>query len=253
MSGLAIRMRRLFPEPSHRLFAAPLDHSVSLGPVEGLERVAPLAETLQRAGVDLLIVTRGAVRTVAPVLRPGCLLGVHLSASTALSPTPDAKVLVASASDAVALGADLVSVQVNFATPEEGTMLRDLGVAADQCRALGLPLLCMAYVKHPEPIEAAEVLHAARAVADLGADIVKTSYPGSLEEFRRLVRSTPVPVLLGGGPRLDDEAALVRRVEESVAAGAAGVCIGRNLFQRAPLEPLARRIAGLLHGPPIPA
>jgi len=138
-------------------------------------------------------------------------------------------------------------VQVNFGAPEEPEMLTDLGRAADQCRALGLPLLCMAYVKKAHGGTPDELRHAARASADLGADIVKTSYPGSLEEFRKLVHSTPVPVLIGGGIRVDDQAVFLRQVAESVGAGAGGICIGRNLFQRRPVEPLARRVAEILH------
>lgn len=228
----------------------PLDHSVSMGPLEGLESTVRVAEALQDAGVDLVIATRGAAGRIGEMLAPTCLLGLHVSVSTALSPTPDAKVLAGSASEAIALGADLLSVQVNFGTPEEGTMLRDLGVAADQCRALGLPLLCMAYVKRPRNPTTAQLQHAARAAADLGADVVKTSYPGSLSAFRQLVRSTPVPVLIGGGPRFDEERILIERVRESVEAGAAGICVGRNLFQRTPLAPLARRLAGILHDAP---
>jgi fructose-bisphosphate aldolase/2-amino-3,7-dideoxy-D-threo-hept-6-ulosonate synthase len=147
----------------------------------------------------------------------------------------------------VSLGADLLSVQVNFGIPEEPDMLTDLGVAADQCRQLGLPLLCMAYVKKEGGGSPDELRHAARAAADLGADIVKTSYPGSLDEFRRLCRTTPVPLLIGGGVRVEPETAFLRLVEESVQAGGAGICIGRNLFQRRPVGPLARRIAAILH------
>ena len=248
MYGKSIRLRRLFPTSGRRLFSVPLDHALSMGPIDGLEELAPLAQELQDGGADLLIVTKGAVRELAPVLRPSTLLGVHVSASTSLGPTSHHKRLVGTAAEAVGLGADLLSVQVNFGVAEEGEMLADLGTAADQCRQLGLPLLCMAYVKKGNGGTADELRHAARAAADLGADIVKTSYPGSLEEFRKLCRTTPVPVLIGGGVRLDDEAAFLRLVDESVQAGAAGICIGRNLFQRRPVAPLARRIATLLHG-----
>jgi fructose-bisphosphate aldolase/2-amino-3,7-dideoxy-D-threo-hept-6-ulosonate synthase len=226
----------------------PLDHAVSMGPIDGLEELAPLARDLQDGGIDLLIVTKGAVRELAPVLAPTTQLGVHVSASTSLGPSANRKVLVATAEEAVSLGADLLSVQVNFGVPEEAEMLTDLGVAADQCRQLGLPLLCMAYVKKDGGGTPDELRHAARAAADLGADIVKTSYPGSLEEFRRLCRTTPVPLLIGGGVRVEPESAFLRLVEESVQAGGAGICIGRNLFQRRPVAPLARRLAAILHG-----
>jgi len=94
-----------------------------------------------------------------------------------------------------------------------------------------------------------ELRHAARAAADTGADIVKTSYPGSPEEFAKLCRTTPVPVLIGGGVRLDNEDEFLSIVKQSLRAGGAGICIGRNLFQRRPVEPLAHRISALLHGP----
>ncbi len=249
MNGTEIRMRRLFPNAQRKLFSVPLDHSVSMGPIDGLERLAPLAVELQDGGVDLLVVTKGAVRDVAPILRPDVRLGVHVSASTSLGSTSNRKVLVGTAEEAVGLGADLLSVQVNFGVPEEPEMLRDLGLAADQCRRLGLPLMCMAYVKKANGGSPEEIRHAARAAADTGADIVKTSYPGSREEFARLCTTTPVPVLIGGGVRLDDETAFLQIVQEAMAAGGAGICIGRNLFQRRPLLPLARKIANLLHGP----
>jgi len=78
-------------------------------------------------------------------------------------------------------------------------------------------------------------------------DIVKTSYPGSLEGFRSVVRATPVPVLIGGGVKTDDESAFLQVVAESVSAGGAGICIGRNLFQRRPIGALARKVAAVLH------
>ena len=248
MYGKEIRLRRLFPDAKRKLFSVPLDHSVSMGPIDGLEQLAPVATELEDAGVDLLIVTKGAVRELAPVLRPNVLLGVHVSASTSLGSTSNRKVVVGSADEALSLGADLLSVQVNFGVPEEPEMLRDLGDAVDACRRVGLPLLCMAYVKKATGGSPDELRHAARAAADTGADIVKTTYPGSPEEFRRLCATTPVPVLIGGGVRLDDEAAFLEIVRGSLQAGGAGVCIGRNLFQRRPVGPLAQRIATLLHG-----
>ena len=248
MYGKTIRLKRIFPEPGRKLFSVPLDHPVSMGPIDGIEELAPLASDLQDGGADLLIVTKGAVRELVPVLAPTTLLGIHVSASTSLGPTSNRKVLVGTAEEAMSLGADLLSVQVNFGIPEEPEMLRDLGVAADECRRLGLPLLCMAYVKKPNGGSPEELRHAARAAADTGADIVKTSYPGSREEFAKLCRTTPVPVLIGGGVRLDDESAFLEIVRGSIAAGGAGICIGRNLFQRAPVTPIARRIADVLHG-----
>ncbi len=244
--GKTIRLRRLFPDPGRRLFSVPLDHAVTMGPIDGLEQLAPLAEELQDAGADLLIVTKGAVREVAPVPAPTTLLGIHVSASTSLGPGAEPEGLGRRrAAEAVGLGADLLSVQVNFGVPEEPEMLTDLGVAADQCRQLGLPLLCMAYVKKESGGTADELRHAARAAADLGADIVKTSYPGSLEEFTRLCRTTPVPVLIGGGVRVEPESEFLRLVEESGQGRGS-----RNMHRSEPLPAPSRRVARPAHRGP---
>lgn len=248
MCGKQLRMRRLFGANDRGLFAVPLDHSVSMGPIDGLESTAAAARELQSAGADLLIVTKGAVRDVAPELLPSTRLGVHVSASTSLGTTSNRKVKVGTAEEAVGLGADLLSVQVNFGVPEEPEMLRELGEAVDECRVLGLPLLCMAYVKSSPTPTPDELRHAARAAADLGADVVKSTYPGSVEEFRQLVARTPVPVLIGGGVRTDDAEAFLRTVRDSLAAGGAGICVGRNLFQRRPLGPFAKQVADVVHG-----
>ncbi|MCI4338010.1 MAG: fructose-bisphosphate aldolase [Thermoplasmata archaeon] len=246
--GLEVRLRRLLPPGGRRLFAVPMDHTVSMGPISGLEDLRAAAAALVRAGADLLIVTKGAVRQVAPELGPSTYLGVHLSASTELSPSPDRKIRVGSAGEAVRLGADLLSVQVNFGVEGEGAMLADLGAAVEEAHALGLPVLCMTYVKGARAASPSELQHAARAAADLGAGVVKVPYPGSPEALAALVRTTPVPVLLGGGLRLDDEHAALERIRRALDAGIAGLCAGRNLFQREPVGPFARAVADLVHG-----
>ncbi|MCI4336510.1 MAG: hypothetical protein L3K17_04865 [Thermoplasmata archaeon] len=97
MYGKDLRLRRIFPGGGRHLFSVPLDHSVSMGPIDGLEATAPVVEELQGAGADLFIVTKGAVREVAPVLSRSSLLGVHISASTSLGSSSNHKVLVGTA------------------------------------------------------------------------------------------------------------------------------------------------------------
>ena len=256
MSGKELRLRRLFPGPRSTLFAVPLDHSLSVGPISGLARLGPTAHALQAGGARCLIVHKGAVREVQHELLPTTLLGVHLSASTSLAPDTGRKRIAGTVEEAVRLGADLVSVQVNFGDPAEGEMLEDLGHTAEACEALGMPLLCMSYVKQKgKELDASAIAHACRAVADLGADIAKTNFP-SVEGFRQVVASTPVPVLVGGGPRMDREEDLLRLVRESMTAGARGICIGRNLFQAHDVTATARRVAQLLAdggSPTVPA
>lgn len=246
MSGKTLRMRRLFPGPGARLFAVPVDHSLSFGPIPGLADVAASARALQEGGVRCLVAHKGTVRSLLPVLLPTTLLGVHLSASTSLAPDSGRKRIAGTVAEAVRLGADLISVQVNFGDPGEGEMLEDLGHLAEECEALGMPLMCMAYVKQKgKENDETSLAHACRAAADLGADIVKTNFPGP-SGFRKTVEGTPVPILVGGGSRMDREEDLISLVRSSVEAGAGGICIGRNLFQAPDVAATARRVASVL-------
>jgi fructose-bisphosphate aldolase/2-amino-3,7-dideoxy-D-threo-hept-6-ulosonate synthase len=72
---------------------------------------------------------------------------------------------------------------------------------------------------------------AARAAAELGADIVKCPYTGDADSFRMVVRGCPAPVLIAGGPKTETDLELLAMVAGAMEAGAAGVSIGRNVFQ----------------------
>lgn len=247
MQGLELRLRRLVRPGGPALFSVPLDHALSMGPIDGLEDLRSTSRELVEAGVDCLIVPPGGARVIASELAPTTRLGVHISASTSLGPDPDWKRPSASVRQAVALGADLLSVQVNFGSPHEPEMMAELAHTVEEAHQLGVPVLCMTYVKGSRAADAAAHRHAARAAAELGADIVKAADPGGKGELRKLVASTPVPVVLGGGPPSDSPEATIDRIREALEEGVAGICFGRRLFQRTPLLPFAKQVAELLH------
>lgn len=253
MEGKGIRLRRLLG--SGRLLAVPLDHSVTFGPIDGLARLDELAVRLQAAGARAFIVPPGGARVLAPVLHPLSRLGIHLSGSTRLSPEPGRKRPIGTVDGAMRLGADFVSVQVNFGEPTEGEMLEELSATVEAADRCGLPVLAMTYVRAgptgPAPDSA--LVHACRAAADVGADLVKTLSPG-LEGLRRIIGSCPVPVLVGGGPLGEGTASFLRTAGEALDAGAAGLCVGRNIFQRPDLEEVVGALLDRLSvsGPPGP-
>ena len=127
-------------------------------------------------------------------------------------------------------------------------MLQDLGAVAEESEDLGIPLLCMAYVRKPgRELDPESLAHACRASVDLGADIVKTSFPG-LDGFRRMVDSVPAPLLVGGGPRLEREEDFLQLVRDTVRAAGRGICIGRNVFQSPDPVRLGRKVKEILRG-----
>jgi DhnA family fructose-bisphosphate aldolase class Ia len=108
-----------------------------------------------------------------------------------------------------------------------------------------MPLLAMMYTRGPKVANEYDVnlvKHAARVGAELGADIVKVVYTGSAESFGEVVEGCFVPVVIAGGEKMDSDEDIVEMVKGAMAAGAAGVSIGRNVFHTEPEDrrPFAR-------------
>jgi DhnA family fructose-bisphosphate aldolase class Ia len=91
------------------------------------------------------------------------------------------------------------------------------------------------------------VKHAARVGAELGADIVKVPYTGSVKTFTEVVRGCPVPVVIAGGPKMDSDKDIFEMVEGALKAGAAGLSIGRNAFQHKNPEKLVGALCKMVH------
>lgn len=113
-----------------------------------------------------------------------------------------------------------------------------------------MPLLAMMYPrgrKIEDEHRADYIAHVARVGAELGADVVKTSYTGDPDSFREVVEGCPVPVVIAGGPRTDTEAEFLQMVADAIGAGGRGVAIGRNVFQHQDPTLITRRISSIVH------
>ncbi|CAL9347899.1 2-amino-3,7-dideoxy-D-threo-hept-6-ulosonate synthase [Streptomyces sp. enrichment culture] len=248
--GRRLRLRRLYGGDSGRLLIVPLDHSVTDGPVTGGRRLDDLVGELAGSQVDAVVLHKGSLRAVRPGVFRDTSLIVHLSASTVHAADPNAKYLVATVEESVRLGADAVSVHVNLGAIEERQQISDMAAVAEACDRWNVPLLAMMYPRGPKirnPRDPELVAHAVSLAADLGADLVKTMYVGSEAEMLDLTRAAPLPVVAVGGPRAADDSHVVAYVEEVLRGGAAGVAIGRNIFQAPDPGALAARLASVIH------
>jgi predicted phospho-2-dehydro-3-deoxyheptonate aldolase len=240
MIGKQIRLERIMDRKNGRTVIIPMDHGVSVGPIEGLENIACAVDKAAKGGANAVVLHKGMVGAgYRGSEGEGGDIGliVHLSGSTGLSPHPNYKVLVTSVEEAVAYGADAVSIHVNVGSGREGEMLRDFGKVVAECNRYGIPLLAMMYPRGPniddkDPKKKADNIKiAARVGAELGADIIKTSYTGDSESFKAVVDGcSGIPVVAAGGSKMSEDEALVQ-VYDVIQAGAAGLCMGRNAFQ----------------------
>jgi fructose-bisphosphate aldolase/2-amino-3,7-dideoxy-D-threo-hept-6-ulosonate synthase len=245
--GKEIRLRHVLSRGKALIVA--MDHGVSSGPVAGLEDIRKAVANVAKGGATGVVLHKGVVPFAKDYFDERLALILHLSASTSLSTRPNRKVMVTQVEEAISFGADAISVHVNIGGEDDDGMLQDLGATATSCDRFGMPLLAMMYprgsnVKDPYDVDV--VKHVARVGAELGADVVKTLYTGTPETFKEVVAGCPVPVVVAGGPKLDSERAALEMVEGAMAGGAAGVSMGRNVFQAKDPISTTRAIARMI-------
>jgi len=186
------------------------------------------------------------LRHVPPQYRIGRI--VSLTVSTTFRSVSD-KRLAFKPVDASAVAADAVVVHVSMGVPGEGRMLGQLAEVCRDAHDIGLPVMAAMYARteNGDPIpDAALQAHAARCGAEIGADLLKVPWPGSLDGFERIVDATyPAPVLLAGGlPTSDDET--LHMVKNCIDTGSAGVCFGRRILAAEDPIQLMKDILALL-------
>jgi predicted phospho-2-dehydro-3-deoxyheptonate aldolase len=243
--GKKRRLKRIFL--NGKTVIIPMDHGVTSGPIKGLTNMQDIVDKLVLGGANGIVVHKGIAKTIDT---KGLGLIIHLSASTKYSLNPNRKVIVCSIEEAIRLGADAISVHINVGDEKEPEMLESLGKIADECDRFGMPLLAMMYprgakISNEHDFEA--VAHAARLGAELGADIIKTNYTGSVETFKKVVESCPVPVVVAGGPKAETTREVLQMVYDSLKAGGAGVSIGRNVFQHENPSAMTKALVAIVH------
>ena len=135
MVGKEIRLERIMNRNTHRTIIIPMDHGITLGPIPGLTDMPTTIDRIVNGGANAIILHKGLVKAGHRGGGKDVGLIVHLSASTAISPDPSAKVFVCCVEEAIKLGADAVSVHINIGAEDERSMLRDLGLI--QCSGRG--------------------------------------------------------------------------------------------------------------------
>ena len=250
MIGKQIRMERIIDRNTSRTVIVPMDHGVSSGPIYGITDLRDAIEQVVRGGANAIVEHKGMVG--AGHRRSGKDVGliIHLSASTSLSPYPNTKTLVCTVEEALRLGADAVSIHVNIGDDMERQMLSDFGMVSSRAREWGIPLLAMIYPrgeKIANEYDPGVLKHAARLGAELGADIVKISYSGSVESFREVIAGCRVPVVIAGGEKMESDKQILETVRGSIDAGGSGVSIGRNIFQHQDPTRMVGAISMIVH------
>lgn len=250
MVGKEIRLERIINRNSRKTVIIPMDHGVTVGPIDGLADMREAISKVVAGGANAILMHKGMVRAGHRGTGKDVGLIIHLSAGTSISPDPNAKELVCTVEEAIKLGADAVSVHINLGAETDNQMLRQLGLVSRHCSQWQMPLVAMMYTrgtKIKDEFDVANVKLAARVGAELGADIVKVPYTGSVDSFKEVVQGCPVPVVIAGGPKMGSDEDIFKMVQGALEADAAGLSIGRNAFQHDKPDKMVEALSKMVH------
>jgi fructose-bisphosphate aldolase/2-amino-3,7-dideoxy-D-threo-hept-6-ulosonate synthase len=249
-AGIDARLERI--GTAGRFLIVPMDHGITLGAVTGLADIESTIDAVTSGGADAVLTQKG----IAPRVhgnRNGAGYIVHLNGSTAIGPDENDKRPTATVEDAIRAGADAVSFHINVGSEHEPAQMSQLGELTSRAAEFGMPVLAMTYARghdvrdRSDPAGFAEDLaHAVRLGEELGADLIKTAYSGDPGTFERVVEATRLPVVIAGGSKGTDEETL-SMVRGAIDAGAAGVSMGRSIFQHEDPEAITSGVAAVIH------
>lgn len=226
------RWQRFVDSASGKALIVPMDHGLTMGPLEGICHLDRIASWLDADVATGVVVHKGLVQRLGTI--PGMGLMIQLNGALSIDEQPDVKSMLTSVKAAIRLGADAVSVQANFSSHTARHSLRLVGKVVDHAHAFGLPVLCMVYDKSEKPSgEISSLRHFMRAAVELGVDALKIAPPDELDKLPYILEgfNENTPVLIAGGVK-GDAGQLLRLARAVVEHNAGGLCMGRNVFQR---------------------
>lgn len=240
--GMQSRLARIFRPATSRTVMLAIDHGYFQGPTTGLERV-DLSIVPLLGYADALMATRGIVRSSIP---PASGTPIVLRASggpSILKELSDEQVAV-SMEDAARINAAAVAVQVFIGGEFETQSVHNMTRLVDESQRYGIPVLAVTAVGKELTRDARYLRLATRICAELGAHVVKTYY--CAEDFDTVTAGCPVPVVMAGGKKLPELEALTMAYR-AISEGAAGVDMGRNIFQADDPVAMIRAVGAVAH------
>jgi len=240
--GLQNRLARIFRPHSGRTVMLAIDHGYFQGPTTGLERVdVNIVPLLPFA--DALMLTRGILRSTIPsTFSHGVVL--RASGGPSILKELSNEQLAVDMEDALRLNAAAVAVQVYIGGDFETQTVHNLTRLVDAANRYGVPVLGVTAVGRALTRDAKYLRLACRICAELGAHLVKTYYVS--EGFETVTTSCPVPIVMAGGKKLPELDALTMAYD-AVRQGAAGVDMGRNIFQSEAPAAMIQAVGKVVH------
>jgi 3-hydroxy-5-phosphonooxypentane-2,4-dione thiolase len=240
--GMKDRLSRIFNPETGKTVMLAFDHGYFMGPTSGLERLDLLIPKLANYA-DCLMATRGAVRSSVP---PSYNKAIALRASSGSSVLQDDlshESMVVNIEDAIRMNASAIAIQTFIGADGQKETIEQLNKAVNLGMRYSIPTLGVVAVGKEMERTSKFFLLATRMLAEFGAQIVKTYY---CEDFEKVAAACPVPLVVAGGKKVPEKDALTLAYN-SIQGGAAGVDMGRNIFQSTHPEEMLQAVNKVVH------
>ena len=249
--GKEIRLSRLFDRKSGKVIIITMDHAIAHGVLPGIRNIHDIIEKIVAGRPSAMTVHKGlAAKYYKLLIESDTRLICKLSGFSPFNPSYDTQ--FTEVKEAIKLGADAVAYGASTGDTRQDEMLKTIGHLAKECDEYGMPLTVHIYpkgnlLKKEDYYKVENIMYAARAAAELGADIVKTWYTGSPETFQQVVEACPVPVVIAGGPHAESITQFLTMVRGAIDGGASGVAIGRNVWGSKDPTIMVRALRMIVH------
>jgi putative autoinducer-2 (AI-2) aldolase len=241
--GMKNRLSQLMPKG--KCFFMPIDHGYFQGPTRNLERPGETIKPLLPY-VDALFCTRGVLRAaIDPISSKPIVLRVSGCTSMVGEDLANEE-LTTSVEEIIRLNAAAVGLSVFIGSHYEKETLKNLATLVNACEEYGIPVMAVTAVgREMEKREARYLALSCRIAAELGARVVKTYW--CEKDFDKVVNGCPVPVIMAGGPKCETELEVLEFVADGIKKGAAGINLGRNVWQSAHPVAIAKALRAIVH------
>ncbi len=245
--GMQNRLSRMIRPDTGRIVMLAVDHGYFQGPTTGLREFEKTINPLLPFA-DTLMITRGMLRSSIPAqMRTPIMLRV--SGGTSVLTELSHEGLMTDIEDAIRINACGVTLSIFVGAPGERESLLNLGRLVDLGNRYGIPVMAVTAVGRDMVRDARYLGLASRIAVELGAHMVKTYF---CEGFEEVVKAAPVPIVIAGGKKIPEPEAL-QMAAGAVAAGAAGVDMGRNIFQADDPVAMIQAVRAVVHEKKSPA
>ena len=240
--GMQNRLARIFNTESGRTVMLAFDHGYFQGPATGLERI-DLSIVPLIPYADVLMCTRGVLRSVIPAATPKPVV-LRCSGGQSILKELSNEAVAVDIDDAIRLNVAAITTQIYIGASHEHQSIKNLIQLIDSGNRYGIPTMAVTGVGAEMARDTRYFLLATRIAAELGAHYVKSYFVE--DGFEKITSACPVPIVIAGGKKLPEIDALTMAYR-AVSEGAAGVDMGRNIFQSDSPVAMIQAVAAVVH------